>query len=167
MGGIFWGSKNEEMKKSQNNLQYIVSYYFTQERIPQKNKNPFIMCQQVQEDKKIKNFPLVSFKYDKNKLKYTKYEYREFNIINMIMLTSDIFVSLTEEGLQFWYENNGIQKITTQFFDKIKCNNNADITNYELKKFNNDLFFLTFNVNQRQHISSFVRCCKNTKKNEN
>ena len=154
MGGIFWGSKNEEMKKSQNNLQYIVSYYFTQERIPQKNKNPFIMCQQVQEDKKIKNFPLVSFKYDKNKLKYTKYEYREFNIINMIMLTSDIFVSLTEEGLQFWYENNGIQKITTQFFDKIKCNNNADITNYELKKFNNDLFFITFNVNQRQHISN-------------
>ena len=55
MGGLF-GTSNTEMKKAQNNLQYIVSYYFTQERQPQKNKNPFIMCQQVQEEKKPKIF---------------------------------------------------------------------------------------------------------------
>ena len=151
MGGIFWGSKNEEMKKSQNNLQYIVSYYFTQERIPQKNKNPFIMCQQVQEDKKIKNLPLITFKYDKNNLKYLKYDYRQFNIIQMIMLTPDIFVSLTEEGLQLWYDNNGIQKITTQFLDKIKTNNNSEMTNLELKKFSDDLFYLTFKICQKQN----------------
>ena len=154
MGGIFGSSKNQEMIKAQNNLQYIVSYYFTQERQPNKTKNPFIMCQQTQEEKKNKNFPIISFKYDKNNLKYTKYDYRQFNIIQMIMLTPNIFISLTEEGLQLWYDNNGIQKITTQFFDKIKSNNNADITNCEIKKFNNDLFFLSFKVNQRQHSGS-------------
>ena len=154
MGGIFTGSKSQDMKKAKNNLHYIVSYYFTQERKPQKNKNPFIMCQQVQEDKRIKNFPLVSFKYDKNNLKYTKYDYREFNIIQMIMLTPDIFVSLTEDGIQLWYDKNGMQKISTQFFDKIKNNNNADITDYQLTKFNNDLFYLTFNVNQKQHTNN-------------
>lgn len=36
MGGIFTGSKSQDMKKAQNNLHYIVSYYFTQERKPQK-----------------------------------------------------------------------------------------------------------------------------------
>ena len=154
MGGIFSDSKSQEIKKAQNNLQYIVSYYFTQEKQPQKNRNPFIMCRQTQEEKKINIYPLVSYKYNKNNLKYTKYEYRQFNIIQMIMLTPDIFVTLTEEGLQLWYENNGIQKITSQLFDKIKSNNNADITSYQLKKFNNDLFFLSFDINQRQHSNN-------------
>ena len=153
MGGIF-GTSNKEMKKAQNNLQYIVSYYFTQERQPQKTKNPFIMCQQVQEDKKTKNFPLTSFNYDKNNLKYTKYDYRQFNIIEMIMLTPDTFVSLSEEGLQLWYDNNGIQKITTKFFDKIRSSNDSEISNCKLKKFNNDLFYLTFNVNKKQHSNN-------------
>ena len=142
MGGIFGDSKIQEIKKAQNNLQYIVSYYFTQEKQPQKIRNPFVMCKQTQEEKKANTYPLISYKYNKNNLKYTKYEYRQFNIIQMIMLTPDIFVTLTEEGLQLWYNNNGIQKITSQFFEKIKSNNNADITNYQLKKFNNDLFFL-------------------------
>ena len=150
MGGIVGGTRNKEIKQSQNNLHYIVSYYFTQENLPKRGKNPFIMCQQVQEDKKIKNFPLVSFKFDRNNLKYTKYEYRQFKIIQMIMLTPNIFVSLTEEGLQVWYDNNGVQKITAQFFDKIKNNNNSDISNCEIKKFDNDLFFLTFVVKQKQ-----------------
>ena len=154
MGGIFSDSKSQEIKKAQNNLQFIVSYYFTQEKQPQKNRNPFIMCRQSQEEKKINIYPLVSYKYNKNNLKYTKYEYRQFNIIQMIMLTPDIFVTLTEEGLQLWYENNGIQKITSQLFDKIKSNNNADITSYQLKKFNNDLFFLSFDINQRQHSNN-------------
>ena len=154
MGGIFSDSKSQEIKKAQNNLHYIVSYYFIQEKQPQKNRNPFIMCRQTQEEKKINTYPLVSYKYNKNNLKYTKYEYRQFNIIQMIMLTPDIFVTLTEEGLQLWYENNGIQKITSQLFDKIKSNNNADITSYQLKKFNNDLFFLSFNINQRQHSNN-------------
>ena len=149
MGGIFGDSKNEEIQKAQNNLQYIVSYYFTQQQKYQKNKNPFIMCQQTPEDKAIKTFPLTSFKYNKNNLKYTKFEYRQLNILQMIILTSDIFVSLTEDGIQLWYNNNGIQKISSEFFDKIKYKNNADITKYEIKKFNNDLFFLTFNVNKR------------------
>ena len=160
MGGLL-GNSNQEMKKAQNNLHYIVSYYFTQERQPQKNKNPFIMCQQVQEDKKIKNFPLITFKYNKNNLNYTKYDYRQFNIIQMIMLTPNIFISLTEEGLQLWYENNGIQKITTQFFDKIKKNNNSEMDNLELKKFNNDLFYLTFNVNQKQNNNININLLNN------
>ena len=150
MGGIVGGTRNKEIKQSQNNLHYIVSYYFTQENMPKRGKNPFIMCQQVQEDKRIKNFPLVSFKFDRNNIKYTKYEYRQFKIIQMIMLTPSIFVSLTEEGLQVWYYNNGVQKITAQFFDKIKNNNNSDISNCEIKKFDNDLFFLTFVVKQKQ-----------------
>ena len=154
MGGIFGDSKIQEIKKAQNNLQYIVSYYFTQEKQPQKIRNPFVMCKQTQEEKKANTYPLISYKYNKNNLKYTKYEYRQFNIIQMIMLTPDIFVTLTEEGLQLWYNNNGIQKITSQFFEKIKSNNNADITNYQLKKFNNDLFFLSFDINQKQHTSN-------------
>ena len=163
MGGLF-GNSNQEMKKAQNNLHYIVSYYFTQERQPQKNKNPFIMCQQVQEDKKIKNFPLITFKYNKNNLNYTKYDYRQFNIIQMIMLTPNIFISLTEEGLQLWYDNNGIQKITTQFFDKIKNNNNSEMANLELKKYNNDLFYLTFNVNQKQNNNININLLNNFSK---
>ena len=151
MGGIVGGARNRELKRAQNNLHYIVSYYFTQEKIPNRVKNPFIMCQQSQEDKKIKNFPLVSFKFDKNNLKYIKYEYRQYKIIQMIMLSTDIFVSLTEEGLQIWYENNKMQRLTAQFFDKIKNNNNSDISNYDIKKFDNDLFYLTFTVKQRQN----------------
>ena len=150
MGGIVGGTRSREIKQSQNNLHYIVSYYFTQEKIPQRIKNPFIMCQQVQEDKRIKYFPLTSFKFNKNNLKYTKYEYRQFKIIQMIMLSPGVFISLTEDGIQVWYEkNNGMQKITTQFFDKIKNNSNIDITNYELKKFNNDLFFVTYLIKQK------------------
>ena len=154
MGGIVGNSRNKEIKQAQNNIHHIVSYYFTQEKMPPRNKSPFVMCQQVQEDKKIKNYPLVSFKFDKNKLKYTKYEYRQFKIMQMIMLSPDIFVSLTEDGLQIWYENNGIQKITTQFFDKIKNNNNSDIVNCEIKKFDNDLFYLTFTVKQKPNNSN-------------
>ena len=151
MGGIVGSARNRELKQAQNNLHYIVSYYFTQEKMPSRPKNPFIMCQQSSEDKKIKNFPLFSFKFDRYNLKYTKYEYRQFKIIQMIMLSPDIFVSLTQEGLQMWYDNNGIKKITAQFFDKIKNNNNSDITNSKITKFDNDLFYLTFTVNQRQN----------------
>ena len=151
MGGIVGEERSREIKQSQNNLHCIVSYCFSQEKIPKKVKNPFIICQASQEDKKIKNFPLVSFKFDKNNIKYTKYEYRQFKIVQMIMMTPSIFVSLTEEGLQIWYEKNGIQKITSQFFDKIKNNSNSDIRNCEIKKFDNDLFFLTFSVYQKQN----------------
>ena len=151
MGGIVGEERSREIKQSQNNLHCIVSYCFSQEKIPKKVKNPFIICQASQEDKKIKNFPLVSFKFDKNNIKYTKYEYRQFKIVQMIMMTPSIFVSLTEEGLQIWYEKNGIQKITAQFFDKIKNNSNSDIRNCEIKKFDNDLFFLTFSVYQKQN----------------
>ena len=154
MGGIVGEERSREIKQSQNNLHCIVSYCFTQEKIPKKVKNPFIICQAAQEDKKIKNFPLVSFKFDKNSIKYTKYEYRQFKIVQMIMMTPSIFVSLTEDGLQIWYERNGIQKITAQFFDKIKNNSNSDVRNCEIKKFDNDLFFLTFSVYQRQNSIS-------------
>ena len=162
MGGIVGGKRNKEIKQSQNNLHYIVSYYFTQEKIPKRVKNPFIMCQQVQEDKRIKNFPLTSFKFDRNNLKYMKYEYRQFKIIQMIMLSPGIFVSLTEDGIQVWYENNnGVQKITVQSLDKIKNSNNIDITNYELTKFNNDLFFLSYFIKQRQKNSYLYNNYKN------
>ena len=154
MGGIVGEERSKEIKQSQNNLHWIVSYCFTQEIIPKKTKNPFIICQAAQEDKKIKNFPLVSFKFDKNDIKYTKFEYRQFKIIQMIMMTPGVFVSLTEEGLQIWYERKGIQKITAQFFDKIKNNSNSDIRNCEIKKFDNDLFFLTFSVYKKPNSVS-------------
>ena len=154
MGGIVGEERSKEIKQSQNNLHWIVSYCFTQEIIPKKTKNPFIICQATQEDKKIKNFPLVSFKFDKNDIKYTKFEYRQFKIIQMIMMTPGVFVSLTEEGLQIWYERKGIQKITAQFFDKIKNNSNSDIRNCEIKKFDNDLFFLTFSVYKKPNSVS-------------
>ena len=151
MGGIVSSPRTREINQAQNNLHYIVSYYLTQEKMPPRVKNPFIMCQQVQEDNNKKNFPLISYKYNKNNLKYTKYEYHQFKIIQMIMLSPGIFVSLTMEGLQVWYENKGIKKITVQFSEKIKSKDNYDITNCEIKKYDNDLFYLTFIVNQRQN----------------
>ena len=96
----------------------------------------------------------MSFNYDKNNLKYTLYDYRQFNIIEMIMLTPDTFVSLSEEGIQLWYDNNGMQKIATKFFDRIKSYNNSEISNCKLKKFNQDLFYLTFNVSKKQNSNN-------------
>ena len=57
---------------------YIVSYYFTQE-INQNNKmNSFVICRPKteNENKKIINYPFISFKFDEPNIKYTKFEYR-------------------------------------------------------------------------------------------
>ena len=68
------------------------------------------------------------------------------NVLQIIMLTPKIFISLTDEGLQLWHESFGIQKITSQFFDKLKSINNSEIINRNLEKFDDDLFFLTFEI---------------------
>ena len=151
MGGIVDNIKNKLLYTAQYNLLYIVSYYFTQENYNNNNSNtnPFIMCQPKEEEKnkKINNYPLISFKFDYSSIKYTKYEYRQMNVLQMIMLTPKIFISLTDEGLQLWHDSFGIQKISAQFFDKlISINKSSDIINKSLKKFDNDLFFLTFEI---------------------
>ena len=150
MGGILENIKNKILNTAKSNLLYIVSYYLTQEKYQNKG-NPFIMCQPKFEDnnkKKVDNFPLISYKFEYPNIKYTKYEYRQVNIQQMIMLTPQIFISLTEEGLQLWYESFGIQKISSQFFYKLKSINKSDITNRQLSKFDDDLFFLTFEIIQ-------------------
>jgi hypothetical protein len=103
------------------------------------------------DNKKVNNFPLISFKFDYPNIKYTKYEYRQMNILQMIMLTPQVFISLTEEGLQLWHESFGIQKISTQFFDRLKRINKSDIINKQLSKFDDDLFFLTFEIIQNNN----------------
>ena len=148
MGGIIDNIKNKLLYTAQSNLLYIVSFYFTQENYNYNKSNPFIMCQPKEEDKnkKIKNNPLISFKFDYSHIKYTKYEYRQMNVLQIIMLTPKIFISLTDEGLQLWNESFGIQKISVQFFDKLKSINKSEIINKCLTKFDNDLFFLTFEI---------------------
>ena len=149
MGGIVDNIKNKLLYTAQYNLLYIVSYYFTQENYNNSNINPFIMCQPKEEEKnkKINNYPLISFKFDYSSIKYTKYEYRQMNVLQMIMLTPKIFISLTDEGLQLWHDSFGIQKISAQFFDKlISINKSSEIINKSLTKFDNDLFFLTFEI---------------------
>ena len=148
MGGIIDNIKNKLLYTAQSNLLYIVSFYFTQENYNYNKSNPFIMCQPKEEDKnkKIKNNPLISFKFDYSHIKYTKYEYRQMNVLQIIMLTPKIFISLTDEGLQLWNESFGIQKISAQFFDKLKSINKSEIINKCLTKFDNDLFFLTFEI---------------------
>ena len=148
MGGIIENIKNKIINQAQKNLLYIVSLYFTQGKIHNYKTNPFVMCQPKEEknDKKINNYPLISFKFDYSHIKFTKYEYRQMNVLQMIMLTPDIFVSLTDEGLQLWHNYFGIQKISAQFFDKLKSLNKSEIINRQLTKFDNDLFFLTFEM---------------------
>ena len=149
MGGIVDNIKNKLLYTAQYNLLYIVSYYFTQENYNNSNINPFIMCQPKEEEKnkKINNYPLISFKFDYSSIKYTKYEYRQMSVLQMIMLTPKIFISLTDEGLQLWHDSFGIQKISAQFFDKlISINKSSEIINKSLTKFDNDLFFLTFEI---------------------
>ena len=148
MGGIIENIKNKIINTAQSNLLYIVSYYFTQEKYQYIKGNPFIMCQPKEQNnsKKINNFPLISFKFEYPHIKYTKYEYKQMNVLQIIMLTPKIFISLTDEGLQLWHESFGIQKITSQFFDKLKSINNSEIINRNLEKFDDDLFFLTFEI---------------------
>ena len=148
MGGIIENIKNKIINTAQSNLLYIVSYYFTQEKYQYIKGNPFIMCQPKEQNnsKKINNFPLISFKFEYPHIKYTKYEYKQMNVLQIIMLTPKIFISLTDEGLQLWHESFGIQKITSQFFDKLKSINNSEIINRSLEKFDDDLFFLTFEI---------------------
>ena len=148
MGGIIENIKNKIINTAQSNLLYKVSYYFTQEKYQYIKGNPFIMCQPKEQNnsKKINNFPLISFKFEYPHIKYTKYEYKQMNVLQIIMLTPKIFISLTDEGLQLWHESFGIQKITSQFFDKLKSINNSEIINRNLEKFDDDLFFLTFEI---------------------
>ena len=148
MGGIIENDRNKIITTAQKNLLYLFSYYFTQEDYQNNKHNSFIICQPKTDNKnkKINNFPLISFKFEEPHIKYTKYEYRQMNIFQIIMLTPQIFISLTDEGLQLWHDSNGIQKINAQFFDKLKSINTSEIKNRQLTKYDDDLFFLTFEM---------------------
>ena len=77
--------------------------------------NSFVICRPKteNENKKIINYPLISFKFDEPNIKYTKFEYRQINILQIIMLTPQLFTSLTDEVLQLWHDSYGIQKISS------------------------------------------------------
>ena len=130
---------------SQNNLLNIVSFYFAQEKYQKNKLNPFIMCQPDVEkkDKVVENYPLISYKYKENHLKYTKYEYRQIYALQMIMINPKIFICLTEDEILLWNEN---VKISAHYLEKYKNNQNVEINDKSLKKFDDDLFYLSYTI---------------------
>ena len=140
---------------AQNNLLYIVSSYFSQEKYQPTKFNPFIICQPDEEkkDKIIENFPVLSYKYDEPHIKYTKYEYRHIQVLQMIMLSPRIFVALTEEEIILW---NDPLKISFPYFERFRNNKNLEILNKNLTKFNDDLFYLTYEIVSKKENDNVV-----------
>ena len=134
---------------AQNNLLNIVSFYFSQEKYQNNKMNPFIMCQPDTEkkDKKIENYPLISYKYDENNIKYTKYEYRQIYALQMIMINPKIFICLTEDEILLWNENI---KISAPYLEKYKNNKNIEIIDKNLTKFDEDLFYLSYKIKTKK-----------------
>ena len=143
--GIMTNIHKKIITTAQNNLLYIVSSYFSQEKYQPTKFNPFIICQPDEEkkDKIIENFPVLSYKYDEPHIKYTKYEYRQIQVLQMIMLSPRIFVALTEEEIILW---NDPLKISFPYFERFRNNKNLEILNKNLTKFNDDLFYLTYEI---------------------
>lgn len=150
MGTMIQNFKQKALITSQNNLLYIVSYHLAHENIILNEVKPLTFCHKKIDDKEkkkeISNYPLISYKFDFDKIKYTKYEYRQMKILQMIMLTPDIFISITDTGIQVWYDSNGIKNINCQFFDILKNEKKCDFTNKNLIKFDEDLFYIKFNL---------------------
>ena len=143
--GIMGNIHKNIITTAQNNLLYIVSSYFSQEKFQNTKINQFIMCQPDDERKEkiIENYPLLSYKFDESDIKYTKYEYRQINVLQMIMLTPRIFVVLTEEDIILW---NDSLKISVPFFEKYRNDRNLTIINKNLTKFDDDLFYLRYEI---------------------
>ena len=143
--GIMGNIHKNIITTAQNNLLYIVSSYFSQEKFQNTKLNQFIMCQPDEEKKEkvIENYPVLSYKFDENDIKYTKYEYRQINVLQMIMLTPRIYVVLTEEEIILW---NDSLKISVPFFEKYRNDKNLIIINKNLTKFDEDLFYLSYEI---------------------
>ena len=143
--GIIGNIHKNIITTAQNNLLYIVSSYFSQEKFQNTKLNQFIMCQPDEEKKEkvIENYPVLSYKFDENDIKYTKYEYRQINVLQMIMLTPRIYVVLTEEEIILW---NDSLKISVPFFEKYRNDKNLVIINKNLTKFDEDLFYLSYEI---------------------
>ena len=143
--GIINNIHKNILSTAQNNLLYIVSSYFSQDKYQNSKLNQFIMCQPDIEKKEkiIENYPILQYIYNEKHIKYTKYEYRQIKVLQMIMLTPRIYIVLTEEEIILW---NDSLKISMGFFEKYRNNPNYEILNKNLAKFDEDLFSLTYEI---------------------
>ena len=143
--GIVNNIRKKIITTAQNNLLYIVSTYFSQEKYQSPKFSQLIICQPDEEKKEkiIENFPLLSYKYDEPQINYTKYEYRQIKVLQMIMMTPKIYIVLTEEDIVLW---NDSLKIRISYFEKYRNDKNFDIINKNIIKFNDDLFYLSYEI---------------------
>ena len=146
--GIINNIHKNILSTAQNNLLYIVSSYFSQEKFQNTALNQFIMCQPDtdKKDKIIENYPILQYIHDEQNIKYTKYEYRQIKVLQMILLTPRIFIVLTEEEIILW---NDSLKISLSFFDKYRNNQNLEILNKNLIKFDDDLFSISYEIKSK------------------
>ena len=146
--GIINNIHKNILSTAQNNLLYIVSSYFSQEKFQNTAFNQFIMCQPDtdKKDKIIENYPILQYIHDEQNIKYTKYEYRQIKVLQMILLTPRIFIVLTEEEIILW---NDSLKISLSFFDKYRNNQNLEILNKNLIKFDDDLFSIIYEIKSK------------------
>ena len=146
--GIINNIHKNILSTAQNNLLYIVSSYFSQEKFQNTALNQFIMCQPDtdKKDKIIENYPILQYIHDGQNIKYTKYEYRQIKVLQMILLTPRIFIVLTEEEIILW---NDSLKISLSFFDKYRNNQNLEILNKNLIRFDDDLFSISYEIKSK------------------
>ena len=146
--GIINNIHKNILSTAQNNLLYIVSSYFSQEKFQNTAFNQFIMCQPDtdKKDKIIENYPILQYIHDEQNIKYTKYEYRQIKVLQMILLTPRIFIVLTEEEIILW---NDSLKISLSFFDKYRNNQNLEILNKNLIRFDDDLFSISYEIKSK------------------
>ena len=146
--GIINNIHKNILSTAQNNLLYIVSSYFSQEKFQNTALNQFIMCQPDtdKKDKIIENYPILQYIHDEQNIKYTKYEYRQIKVLQMILLTPRIFIVLTEEEIILW---NDSLKISLSFFDKYRNNQNLEILNKNLIRFDDDLFSIIYEIKSK------------------
>ena len=146
--GIINNIHKNILSTAQNNLLYIVSSYFSQEKYQNTMFNKFIMCQPDidKKDKNIENYPILQFKHDEQHIKYIKYEYRQIKVLQMILLTPRIFIVLTEEEIILW---NDSLKISLAFFEKYRNNQIFEILNKTLVRFDDDLFSISYEVKSK------------------
>ena len=147
--GIINNIHKNILSTAQNNLLYIVSSYFSQEKFQNTAFNQFIMCQPDtdKKDKIIENYPILQYIHDEQNIKYTKYEYRQIKVLQMILLTPRIFIVLTEEEIILW---NDSLKISLSFFDKYRNNQNLEILNKNLIRFDDDLFSISYEIKSKK-----------------
>ena len=149
--GIMNNTHKKIIMTAQKNLLNIVSFYFSQEKYQNVKLNPFIMCQADAEkkEKQLENYPLISYKFEESHLKYTKYEYRQISVLQMIMINPKIFICLTEDEILLWNES---LKISAQYLEKYRNNKYLEIINKKITKFDDDLFFFSYEIISKNGI---------------